>query len=123
MIKFLWGDIMPSVAGRRIKEIRERQDISQNRLAKLSGVSQSAISAIESETKSPTLDTIERIAEALHCSVADIMNEKKEPTPLGELQMQNVSLLTQLSPQEIQRVRDFAQGLIAARSVTDSPRK
>lgn len=48
---------------------------------------------------------------------------KKEPVHQDELWSQNASILTQLSPQELQRVMDFVEGLKAARSVTDSPHK
>lgn len=110
--------------GGRIKALMEKNHISQNRLAREAQISQSGLSSIVNGAVSPKEDTLTRIAAALGVAVTDLLtDEKKEPTPLGELQMQNVSLLTQLSPQEIQRVRDFAQGLIAARSVTDSPRK
>lgn len=45
---------------------------------------------------------------------------KKEPIAQDELNAQNIQMLTQLSPQEVQRVLDFVAGLKAARTVTDS---
>ena len=58
-----------SAVGQRIKQERERRGVSQYRLAKLSGVSQPTISAIEADdqTRSPAVDTVEKIARALGC--------------------------------------------------------
>lgn len=57
-----------------IREIREKKGISQNRLAKIVGVSQSALSDIESgKTKNPRFSTIMKIAKALNVSIETIM--------------------------------------------------
>lgn len=63
--------------GQRLKSIREKKKLSQYRLSKLSGVAQPTISAIEAEgqTRSPAVDTVERLAAALGCTVSDIMGE------------------------------------------------
>jgi len=66
---------MASNIGMAIKRARERQGISQNQLAKRSGISQSAISSIESTTKSPSLDTISDIAQALNTTVFALLKE------------------------------------------------
>lgn len=106
---------MASIAGRRIKEIRESKKISQNKLAKLSGVSQSAISSIEGETKSPSIETIERIAVALGCSTYDIIVDDTTPPPPSEIDNAIAGLTDGLSPEEVQRVLDFIAGIKAAR--------
>lgn len=57
-------------------KIRERRDeigISQEKLSKLSGVSRTIISGLESGSiKVTTTDTLIRISEALDCKVKDI---------------------------------------------------
>lgn len=106
---------MASIAGRRIKEIREAKKISQNKLAKLSGVSQSAISSIEGETKSPSIDTLDRIAEALGCTTYDILAENAPPPPPDEIDAVIAQESDGLTPEEVQRVLDFIAGLKAAR--------
>lgn len=107
---------MASIAGTRIKKLREEEGISQNRLAKLSGISQSALSAIESSTKSPTLDTVQHIAEALHVTVAFLLEEEQAP-PATEEELDNaiVGMLGDLTPEEVQRVQDFIAGMKAGR--------
>ncbi len=48
-----------------LKKIRDSKGLTQPQLAKLSGISQSYISEIENTLKTPTLDTIEKLANAL----------------------------------------------------------
>ena len=56
---------------RKMKEL----GLSQNRLAKLSGISQPGISGILNNTKSPSVDTVQLIASALNCTVSELMGE------------------------------------------------
>jgi transcriptional regulator with XRE-family HTH domain len=57
-------------ANYRLKELRDKLEMSQIDLASKVGVTQAAISAIELGTiKSPTVDLAQRIAQALNSSV------------------------------------------------------
>lgn len=112
---------MPSMIGIAIKQLREEQGMSQNQLAKRSGISQSAISSIESTTKSPSIDTVFVIATALNTTVPQLLGftseAKEKPTVMDDgLDEDLVNLLVDLSPSEVQRVKDFVAGLIAARA-------
>lgn len=62
-----------------IKRKMHEQNLSQNRLSKLSGVSQSNISSILSNTKSPSIDTVRLLADALGCAVSELLGETNEP--------------------------------------------
>lgn len=62
-----------STVGERIKAARLAAGISQNQLAKRAGVSQAGLSAIESTTKSPNVDTLERIANALRIPLQKLL--------------------------------------------------
>lgn len=53
--------------GIRIREIRTSQNISQEQLALMANVSRTHMGRIERGDKSPTIDTVERIATALNC--------------------------------------------------------
>lgn len=56
--------IRRAALARNIKRLRERAGLSQNQLSKKSDVAQTAISYLEREDgKSPTWDTIEKIAD------------------------------------------------------------
>lgn len=113
---------MPSSVGIAIKRIRERLGMSQNQLSKLSGVSQSAISSIESTTKSPSIDTIVDIAKGLNTTAIALLEEassehkKNQPAASGsELDEKIISALVDLTPAETLRVLDFVSGIRASR--------
>ncbi|MBO0539041.1 XRE family transcriptional regulator [Clostridium botulinum] len=53
-----------------LKKIREEKNISQSKLAILADISRSYVSEIEAGKKTPSLDVLEKIAEALEVCVA-----------------------------------------------------
>ena len=60
-----------------VTEQREKRGLSQNQLAKMSGVPQSVISDIESgKTKAPRIDTLMAIAAALGMTVNELIGKK-----------------------------------------------
>lgn len=59
--------------GYRVKEIREKNGLSQEMLSKKSGVSRTIISGLESGTiKETSTKTLFKIAKALNVNVSDI---------------------------------------------------
>lgn len=70
-----------NLLGKKILEIRKRKKITQNELALLSGISQSFISDLEKGKKTPTIDTLNKLAKGLDCSIVDLIEieEKKNP--------------------------------------------
>lgn len=62
-----------------ITEWRIKRQLSQNKLAKLSGVPQSVICDIESgKTKAPRIDTVKAIANALGCTIEQLLGANAE---------------------------------------------
>ena len=57
----------------RWKEIREIYKLTQNDLAKKAGVSQSAIHYIENNDKSPTYETMKKMADGFGISVVKLV--------------------------------------------------
>lgn len=57
-----------------IKEVRLSKNLSQMELAKKSGISQSYLSELESNKKSPTLRLLCKIAEALNVQPEELVN-------------------------------------------------
>lgn len=53
--------------GTKIREVRSSMNISQEQLAVMADVSRTHMGRIERGDKSPTVDTVERIASALNC--------------------------------------------------------
>lgn len=61
--------------GARVKQRREFLNLSQDELARLSGVSQSSIHYIESGKNSPTAKTLAKLAAALGVSMAELLRD------------------------------------------------
>lgn len=106
--------------GDRVKELREQMNISQNKLAKLAGISQAAISILESGKKSPTVDTLGRIAQALGCAVSDLTGEDDLPPPApvppqDEIDDALAKASANLTPEEVKQVLAYIAGMKAAR--------
>lgn len=68
-----------TTVGEKIKSLRLARGISQNQLAKSAGISQAGLSAIESTTKSPSVDTLGRVADALGISLAQLLGAVEKP--------------------------------------------
>lgn len=62
----------------KLKEYRIKAGLSQNALAKISGVSQSHISEIESGVKRVGLEITKKLADALGVSIEDLINDDPE---------------------------------------------
>lgn len=59
--------------GDRLKAVREARGISQNKLAKVSGIPQSSISLFETGSTRPTVTTLEWICKALKVSATELL--------------------------------------------------
>ncbi|MBO4704114.1 MAG: helix-turn-helix transcriptional regulator [Spirochaetaceae bacterium] len=66
---------MPSkeIVRQRIKEIRKQKGITQEQLAEKLGMTQSAVSAIESSSNSITIETINKVSAALGVTAVDLL--------------------------------------------------
>ncbi len=103
--------------GEKIRELRKMRKLSQESLAARCGISQSAISAIEKGLNSPTIGTLKIIAKGLRVPLTELAEEtKKEPADdLSGLDEELISLLVNLPDRDVQRVKDFVQGIKATR--------
>jgi len=55
--------------GRKIRQLRERRNLSQQAMAEQSGLSRNTMSLIERGQSSPTVSTLKRIADALNVDI------------------------------------------------------
>ncbi|EHA1126825.1 helix-turn-helix transcriptional regulator [Vibrio navarrensis] len=53
------------IVGKKIKEIRKKKSLTIQELAEISGVSEGHVSRLENGLKSPTISTLEKLANAL----------------------------------------------------------
>jgi len=56
--------------GARLQSIRKKQEISQEKLAEISGLHRTYISSLERGARNPTLTTLDSLAQALNVDVA-----------------------------------------------------
>lgn len=61
-----------------LKEMRKAKGMTQKQLGALCDISESMVSNLESGKKSPSFETLLKLAEALDCSVADILGEERK---------------------------------------------
>ena len=66
----------------RIKELLKEKNISEYRLAKLSGLSQSTISNIFVRNTAPTLPTIEAICKGFGITMAQFFSDNNSEAPV-----------------------------------------
>lgn len=59
-----------------IKDIRVKQNISLQKLSKMSGVSKSHINDIENQNKMPSIEVLILLSKALHTDIKDLYNVK-----------------------------------------------
>jgi transcriptional regulator with XRE-family HTH domain len=57
--------------------VRTKRKISQEHLAELAGLHRTYVGLIERGQRNITLETIEKLADALHVGMADLMPRKK----------------------------------------------
>lgn len=77
-------DIAIRLAG-RVKEARQKLDLSLEALAKLSGVSRSMLSQIERAESCPTVATLWNLANALNLEIAYLLDsDPRERSPIRE---------------------------------------
>ena len=64
--------------GQRIRHFRTLKGYSINKLANLSGISQSYLRAVEFEEKNPTIQLLTLLCEQLEVSLKDFFDEEKD---------------------------------------------
>lgn len=106
----------------RIKQLRREAKMSQRSLAKLVGVSQSAIAQIESgNTKALKAETLLRLSAALQANPYYIMTGRgtRETTPVtGDAQIELLALFASLPDEHQAALIAAARALGALRTIT-----
>jgi DNA adenine methylase len=73
-IILLGDNMILNTFGDRIKHLREKQTISQSKLAQITGIVREQISRIENGQINPTLETVFKLSEALNISMSELFN-------------------------------------------------
>jgi transcriptional regulator with XRE-family HTH domain len=97
-----------------LKRLRKERGLTQVELAEKLNLSQSTIASWENGKRRPDLDLLPIIADFFGVSVDEIYGqEPHEQTPPQALDDALVDLLVNLPPAQVQRVKDFVQGMKA----------
>lgn len=85
-----------------------------------SGAGKSLISQLTTRGSFPSIERVQKLADYLGVTTSDLLGEKKEsPDAVSDaeaaLDRELISRLIQLSPEELEKVDAFVQGLLAAR--------
>jgi transcriptional regulator with XRE-family HTH domain len=70
--------------GEKLKKLRDDRDMSMYRLTQLTGVSGHHIKGIEEGTRQPTIETLNKLVNALGSSLVEIFNDDEECSYLTE---------------------------------------
>lgn len=64
--------------GIRLRELRTRAKLSQEKLGAKAGIARNFVSMIENGQRNVTLDTVEKLAKGLGCRLAMLMPDAEE---------------------------------------------
>jgi transcriptional regulator with XRE-family HTH domain len=100
------SDIIGKIIGERIRTYRKRKGISQEELAHIASFSTSYISDIERAEKSPTIDSLVRITDALGISLEELFarTQPMKKTREAEIVTSIIGKINNLPPKEIQSI-------------------
>lgn len=105
---------------RNLSYYMAKHNVSQKELADVAGVSVVTVSYWLHAKRYPRIDKIEMMAEYFGIMKSDLIEEpqtKKAPAPDPEAEARErlVSILMEYTPDELQRIMDFAAGIKASR--------
>ena len=70
--------------GEKLKKLRDDRGMSMYRLTQMTGVSGHHIKGIEQDTRQPTIETLNKLVNALGSSLADIFSDDDNSVRLAE---------------------------------------
>ena len=111
---------------KRIRDIRKQKGISAEDLAEKIGMNRATYYRYESgDLKNLKFEKIQKIAEALDVYPVDLVVWEEEKPVLNEDELDDelIRRLMLLTPEEIEKVDAFVQGILATRGAAASPGK
>lgn len=95
--------------GRRIKQIRLAKNIQSNELAEKIGITNVYLSYIEHGTKTPKLDTLQDICNALEVTLSEFFSSEEADIPLEYQELLHNA--KSLSPKQLASLNEFLKTL------------
>lgn len=97
--------------GLNLKRIRTRLNLTQGQLADNADLSLNQVSRIERGTAKPELETIKKLAKALHCSADELIFDDGDYIISDELRLL-FSAVEDLSEDKQQMIKDFIEAMV-----------
>lgn len=88
--------------GKRITDLREKKNITTNKLANMAGISQSYLREVEMERKNPTVEMLSYICYALNISLKEFFTVEQ-----NSIEPSLMMAIEKLSETEQQKLADF----------------
>lgn len=85
--------------GKNIKKIRTNKKLNQEEFAKMIGISRTYLSDLENDRKSPSIDTVNKIADSLHISSVFLLSD-------SDLDIFNLSDISAMTSDEYSILHD-----------------
>ena len=95
--------------GEKLRILRKRRDLSQEELAEKANLHPTYIGVIERGEQAPTLDTIEKIANALDIKVKELFLFSPEET--DKVKEEIIAMLSGKNSKELQRILNVIKAL------------
>lgn len=94
----------------RLRKRRKELGLTYDDIVELSGISKRTVCSVFAEDANPRLDTVQAIERAL-----GLDNEKKSSEELSEEEKELVSLISQLTEEEVKELSNFVDYIISKR--------
>jgi len=96
--------------GKRIKELRKRNNLSQEKLAELAGIEPTSLSNIENGRNYPSFITLEKILKILKTDFVTVFKFAKHNEP--ESLLAEIETILKANPEKIQDFYKIAKALV-----------
>ena len=95
--------------GNRIKTLRQKLGLSNNKLATLAGLSQPVMNRLENNERSADIETLEKICSALNITLIDFLKDSDncEPLVLTPELKDLINGAKNLTPEQLQKLNEF----------------
>jgi transcriptional regulator with XRE-family HTH domain len=94
---------VPEIIRARIRRLRRHQGLTQEALCERAGLSPDAVTRIESGSRTPTIDTLVRIAAALGVAVEDLLRGAARERPPRFPTIGRIAALLERQPLAVQQ--------------------
>lgn len=108
--------IINIIVGERIRTLRNKQNLSQEKLAEKAGLHNTYIGQVERGEKNVTIESLEKIINALEITFEELFKNMKSDNASGSISTDCYNMILKLSNEEqicikdiIKRIMDFKE--------------